>query len=100
MAKKKRVKRVARRSTTARRKFRPIHAIADRLPSEKNRFKVVMKNLILFAVLFILSMIIKSSSSNTIVYQVFEIIAILTGFVVVALLIVLLILFFMKQMHK
>lgn len=54
----------------------------------------VVKNLVLFAVLFAVSVVVASISNNEIVDQLFWIVAILTAFVAVALLIVLLIFVF------
>lgn len=65
-----------------------------------NRISIVLKNLVLFGVLFILSVAIGWVSANKIVDEVFYILAILTGFVAVAFIILLLILFFMRQIRK
>ncbi|MEK6945238.1 MAG: hypothetical protein AABW63_00400 [Nanoarchaeota archaeon] len=66
----------------------------------RNRMRMVVKNLILFAVLFVLSTVIASSSSDVVVQQSFWILAILTGFVAVALLIVLLVFLFMGRAKR
>ncbi|MEK6918072.1 MAG: hypothetical protein AABW51_03935 [Nanoarchaeota archaeon] len=66
----------------------------------RNRMKMVVKNLILFVVLSILSTVIASSSSDVVVQQSFWILAILTGFVAVALLIVVLVFLFMGRARR
>jgi len=92
VAKKVPVKREAtKKSVAATRSARPL---------AKNRITMVVKNLILFAILFVLSVIIASVSTNEMVDQLFWILAILTGFVAVALLIVLLVFLFMRAMKK
>jgi len=73
--------------------------VARRVPA-KNKLKIVVKNLVLFGILFVLSVVIASISSNELVDQLFWILAIITAFVAVAFLIVLLILVFMKQIRK
>ena len=64
-------------------------------PIRRNRIRIITKNLILFGILFVLSVIIAMISSNEIVDQLFWILAILTAFVAVAFLIVLLTFWFM-----
>jgi hypothetical protein len=74
--------------------------IGKKLPLKKYRTAIVVKNLILFGALFLLSVVVALISNNEIIDQLFWILAILTGFVIAALLIVLLIFFFMKQIKK
>lgn len=69
-------------------------------PRGSRRINIVIKNLILFVVLFILSLVIAGVSTTPTVDQLFWILAILTGFISVALLIVLLIFLFMRVMRK
>ena len=69
-------------------------------PLVSRRINLVVKNLILFAILFILSVVIASLSASEMMDQLFWILAILTAFVAVALLIVLLIFLFMRAMKK
>ena len=68
--------------------------------SAKGRVKVVIKNLILFAILFVISVVIASVSTSKIIIQLFSIIAILSGFVALALLIVLLVFLFTRAIKK
>ncbi len=64
------------------------------------KIHLVVKNLLLFAVLFVVSIIIASVSGNEIIDQLFYILAILTAFVAVAFLIILLTFWFMRAMKK
>jgi len=64
------------------------------LAPKSRRISFVIKNLVLFAVLFVVSVVIASVSNNEIVEQLFWILAILTAFVAVALVIVLLVFIF------
>jgi len=65
-----------------------------------DRIKVVARNLLLFGILFVISVAVALISKNAFVDQLFWIVAIITAFVAVALILVLLIVFFMKQMKK
>ena len=69
-------------------------------PIRRNRIRIIIKNLILFGILFVLSVIIAMISSNEIVDQLFWILAILTAFVAVAFLIVLLTFWFMGSKKR
>jgi hypothetical protein len=69
-------------------------------PVKRDKVAIVVRNLILFGILFILSVIIASISNNEFIDQLFWILAILTAFVAIAFLIVLLVFFFMRQIRK
>lgn len=73
--------------------------VPRRSGAPRDKIRVVLKNLITFGVLFILSVVIGIISTNKFIDQLFWIVAILTAFVAVAFLIVLLILFFMRQVR-
>ncbi len=62
-----------------------------------DRMKIVIKNLILFAILCILSVVIWGVSENELIDQLFLILAILTGVVFAAFLIILLIFLFLGR---
>lgn len=106
----KTVKRAARRTVAKRKKpvakkpvARAVKApAAVRRPgkSRRDRISIVLKNLLLFGVLFILSIVIASVTSNETLEQLFYILAILTAFVAVAFLIILLVFVFMRQIKK
>ncbi len=66
----------------------------------KIKVRIVLKNLMVFGILFVLSVIVAMASSNEVIDQLFWIVAILTAFVGVALIIVLLTLLFMRAMKK
>lgn len=66
----------------------------------KMKVHVVLKNLLLFGVLFVLSVLIASFSSNELIDTMFWFLAWLTAFVAVAFLIILLILLFVRQFRK
>jgi len=93
---KKKVKRSNKSSNAVRSRLKS----SMRAPIRKGRIGLVVKNLLLFAILFLISVVIATASRNEIVDQLFWIIAILTAFVAVALLIVLLIFVFMAKMKK
>ena len=64
------------------------------------KIHIVVKNLLLFIVLFVVSLIIFSVSNSEIIDQLFQFLAMLTGFIAVAFLIILLTFWFMKAMKK
>ena len=64
------------------------------------RVSLVLKNLVLFLVLFVLTVILGSLFKGEILDDVFWILAILTGFISAALLIVLLVLLFIKAIKN
>jgi hypothetical protein len=97
-------KKRVRKSSTRRAPVVSKHKYSERpvrMAPEKRRVKLVLKNLILFLALFVISTIFLSlSTKETISYNLFLILTILMGFVSVALLIVLLILLFMRAIRK
>ena len=66
----------------------------------KKKFHLVLKNLILFAILFILSLVIYNVSNNEIYSDLFFLLSMIFGFVAVAFLIILLVFLFMRVMKK
>ena len=64
------------------------------------RVSLVLKNLVLFLILFVLTVILGSLFKGEILDNVFWILAILTGFISAALLIVLLVLLFIKAIKN
>ena len=66
----------------------------------RSKISVVIGQLILFAIIFIFSLILYSVSTQEMYVNLFLILSMLFGFVLLALLIVLLILLFLKVMKK
>ncbi|MAG78876.1 hypothetical protein CMI40_00685 [Candidatus Pacearchaeota archaeon] len=96
MAKKK-VKRKAKKKS---RKVKRIVSKPKRLASNKTKFNLVMKNLSLFVVLFVLSLVLYNVSSNELLSNLFFILALVTGFVSVAFLIIWLVFNVLKYASK
>ena len=67
---------------------------SGRVDSKKRKVKIILKNLILFAVLFVLSVILKNIFTDEILVNFFWILALVTGFITVAFVITYLVLFF------
>ena len=94
MVKKKRAKkkrRVVRRATS-----KSVRLVR----SSQRKINLVLKNLILFVILAILSVVLYSASGNELYSSLFLLLSILFGFVAVAFLIILLIFVFMRTMKK
>jgi hypothetical protein len=68
--------------------------------STKNKLNLAWKNFILFLILFIVSWVLYSMSSNALFINFFAIISMITGFVAFAFLIVLLVLWVLKISKK
>jgi len=68
--------------------------------ASKQKIKVVLNNLILFAILSLASFLLYRVSSNELLINLFSLLAIVLGFVAGAFVIILLIFFFMKLMDK
>lgn len=64
------------------------------------RVSIVLKNLVLFLILFVLTVVLGSLFKGELLDNVFWILAILTGFISAALLIVLLVLLFIKAIKN
>ena len=69
------------------------------VPTDK-KVKVIVKNLILFGVLFVLSLLLYNVFTDEILSNFFWILALLTGFIVVALVITYLVFFFLRVFKK
>ena len=67
---------------------------SGRVDSKKRKVKIILKNLILFAVLFVLSVILKNIFTDEILVNFFWILALVTGFITVAFVITYLVFFF------
>ena len=74
--------------------------VGKNLPPLKTRFVIALKNLILFIVLFVLSIVLYSLSRTPIYKNFFLITSIVLGFVAVAYLIIFLIFVFMRAFNK
>ncbi len=73
---------------------------ARRVRSRRDKISIVLKNLVLFGILFIVSVAVASVTNNETLDTLFWILAILTAFVAVAFLIILLVFVFMRQIKK
>jgi len=74
---------------------------SKKLAPTKNKFKIILKNLISFAVLFILSLIAYGfSSANTFLSDVFWFSALITGVITLAFIISYAVFFFLKVFSK
>ena len=97
MAKKKSVR---KRSAIRRAVSKPAARSVVSARPERTRFSFVVKNLVLFIILFILFLVLYYISTNAIYKNLFWILAVLIGFVGVAFLLVLLIFVFMRIFRK
>jgi len=73
---------------------------SKQIKSNKQKINLVLKNLVLFVILFLASFLLYSVSSNELLINLFSLLAIVLGFVAGAFLIILLVFFFMKLMKK
>lgn len=65
--------------------------------SNKQKINIVIRNLVLFAILTLISFLLYSVSTNELLINFFYLIAMVLGFVAFAFLIILLVFFFMKK---
>ena len=93
MARKKSVRRVKPRKARPRRSRKPVRGITSNL---KKKIDVARKNLIFFTILFIISLVLYSISSNTLLVTFFGVVSMIFGFVAVAFLIAFLVYSFVK----
>ena len=118
MAKKKSVKRSSKKKVVGKKPIRKIKRVsgksknlsrAVRLKKRpvimksgagNNKFNIVLKNLILFLILFVLSLIFYNFSKGVIYEQLFFLLSLLFGFVSIAFLIALLIFVILRMMKK
>jgi len=71
-----------------------------KVKANKQKINLVLKNLILFGILFLTSFLLYTISSDELLINLFSLLAIVFGFVVGAFLIILLIFFFMRLIRK
>jgi len=105
MVKKKRIKKVAKRKPVKKRiKKSKVKRVVNKskklVGSAKRKINLVLKNLVLFVVLSLISFALYSVSSNALFRNLFLLLVIVSGFVAVAFLIVFLIFLFLKVMKK
>ena len=93
MARKKSVRRVKPRKARPSRSRKPVRGITSNL---KKKIDVARKNLIFFTILFIISLVLYSISSNTLLVTFFGVVSMIFGFVAVAFLIAFLVYTFVK----
>lgn len=89
MAKKRVKKKSSRRNVVSAKKI-----------ATTRKVNLVVKNIILFLILFLVSLGLYSVSSNEILFNLFWMISMISGFVLVAFVIVYLIFFFMRIFRK
>jgi len=92
MAQKKRVK--------TSRKTKPVKEKSTKIRSTKRKIKLVLRNLIFFVVLSLISLVLYFLSNNAVFRNLFKLLTMLLGFVGAAFLIVLLALWILKLMKK
>tara|TARA_Y100000034_G_scaffold45400_1_gene55826 strand:- start:7797 stop:8051 length:255 start_codon:yes stop_codon:yes gene_type:complete len=71
-----------------------------RSSSKKNKIGLVLKNLFLFIILFVLSLVLYNASSNELLSNLFWILALITGFVSLAFLIAWLVFIILRYSNK
>ncbi len=96
MVKKKRGKKTAKKS----KKISKKNIKRPRVRATKRKINLVLKNLVLFAILTLVSSILYLLSNDTLFRSLFQLLAIVLGFVGIAFLIVLLALLILKIMKK
>ena len=96
MVTKKRGKRTSKKTKIVRKK----NVKSVRVRSSKKKIKLVLKNLILFAILTLVSFLLYIFSNNELFRSLFQLLAMILGFVGLAFLIVLLALWILKLMKK
>jgi polyferredoxin len=95
MVTKKRVKKITSKSKKVKKKVKQV-----RVRATKRKINLVLKNLILFTILALGSLLLYSVSNNDLFINLFKLLAMILGFVGVAFLIVLLALLILKFMKK
>ena len=101
MAKKKRVRRIARRKIRHSAVRRVVHKPTRLVRSSGRKIRVVISNLIIFTILSLVSWILFSvSGEGTLFNNLFWLLTFVLGFVAIAFLIVLVELIFLKGMGK
>ncbi|MFC1682037.1 hypothetical protein ACFL0X_00280 [Nanoarchaeota archaeon] len=104
--KKKSVKKKISRKNKPKRKVKKVSSrarkkvVSNKTRSGKRKFKLIFRNLIIFGVLFILSLVAYMATGNEVYENLFFLLILIFGFVEVAFLIVLLVLFFLKLMKR
>ena len=76
------------------------HVAPRRVPASKNKLSLVLKNLLLFGVLFILSLILYFNSSEIFWWNLFYLFSIVFGAIFALFLLVLLIMLFLRAMRR
>jgi ABC-type multidrug transport system permease subunit len=98
MAKKRVRKQVSKKKTSKSAVARPVSQ--RRILVTPSKFRLVLKNLILFVILAVLSFVLYSVSTNQLYKDFFILLAWILGFIGVAFLISLLVLLFLKAIRK
>lgn len=96
MAKKKSVKKVTKKKPVKKSKSKP----QRRVIFNKKKINLILKNLVLFVIISLVSFVLYSVSNNEMFRNLFSLLAIIFGCVTVAFLIVFLVFLFSKMMKK
>lgn len=99
-SKKKAAKKVVRRKSPVKRKTVRKNALPKKVRATKRKIGLVLKNLILFVILALISFLLYSVSGKEVYQDFFYLLALILGFIALAFLIVLLILLFMRAFRK
>ena len=91
---------MAKKKVKKSRKVRRSANKSKRASYKKNKVRLVLKNLFLFIVLFVLSLVLYNVSSNELLSNLFWILALITRFVSVAFLIAWLVLIVLRYSNK
>lgn len=97
--KKEKLKRKVKRASP-RRLEKTVVGAARQVRASKRKINLALRNLVLFAIIAIISMVLRSVTSNVLINKFFFLLAIITGFIAVAFLIVLLIFLLLKAIGK
>lgn len=94
------VRKVKIKRSNIKKSVRKAVSTPKKVVASKRKFDLVLKNLVLFAILFVVSIGLYNVFTDEILVSFFWILALITGFIAVAFLISYLILFFMKGFRK
>lgn len=94
------VRKVKTRISNIKKSVKKFVSAPKKIVASKRKFDLVLKNLVLFAILFAVSLILYNVFTDEILVSFFWMLALITGFIAVAFLISYLILFLLKGFGK
>ena len=94
------LRKVKTKSSNIKKSVKKAVSSPKKIVSSKRKFSLVLKNLVLFVILFVVSLGLYNVFTDEILVSFFWMLALITGFISVAFLISYLILFFMKGFKK